>query len=215
MNVDRIATAYRWIEYAAFGHALEQCRFAFVDRLASSDRILIIGEGDGRFLERLVATNRNARIDVVELSARMVELARERLRAGDRERVSFRLGDVRRMSLPAGAYAAVVTNFVLDCFSDKEARTVVDNLRCSLRTDGVWVVSEFQQLREGWKRIWAAAWLIVMYTFFRLTTGLETRRLPDYPEFLRQSGMVLMEERRAWFGLMSSQIWRSRQEVSA
>ena len=54
MNADRIASGYRWLEYAAFGLALEQARFDFLSRAAGARRVLILGEGDGRFLARLL-----------------------------------------------------------------------------------------------------------------------------------------------------------------
>ncbi len=32
MNADRIANSYRWLEYAAFGLALDEARFDFLSR---------------------------------------------------------------------------------------------------------------------------------------------------------------------------------------
>ena len=55
MNADAIAGYYRWIEYAAFGPTLEYARFDFLRYAANARRVLILGEGDGRFLERLLA----------------------------------------------------------------------------------------------------------------------------------------------------------------
>ena len=54
MNADRIARSYRWLEYAAFGVALERARFDFLRCAAEARRVLILGEGDGRFLARRV-----------------------------------------------------------------------------------------------------------------------------------------------------------------
>jgi hypothetical protein len=45
---DRLASAYRALEFLAFGGDLERARFAYLDRLASSRDILLLGEGDGR-----------------------------------------------------------------------------------------------------------------------------------------------------------------------
>ena len=52
MKIGRLARWYRWIEYAAFGRVLERRRFAFLPHIASARHMLILGEGDGRTLER-------------------------------------------------------------------------------------------------------------------------------------------------------------------
>src|SRR4051812_43275712 len=105
MNVDPIARSYRWIEYAAFGRALERRRFAYLDRLANARRILVLGEGDGRALTRLMELAPQAELDVIELSGKMISLARSR--TGSVERVRFRKEDVRSAVLSANQYDGV------------------------------------------------------------------------------------------------------------
>ena len=60
MNCDPIARCYRWVEYQPLG------------------RVLALGDGDGRALAALLRANSGAAIDYVDLSPRMVELARAR-----------------------------------------------------------------------------------------------------------------------------------------
>src|SRR5262249_34847043 len=43
MNCDRLARAYRWLEYAVFGRALEHRRTAFLGELSEAQRILALG----------------------------------------------------------------------------------------------------------------------------------------------------------------------------
>src|SRR5271168_358445 len=93
MNADPVARLYRWLEYCAFGRALERRRFAYLGRLAGAGRILILGEGDGRALARLIAIAPLASIDVVELSGEMIALAR--VRVAPTERVRFVQDDAR------------------------------------------------------------------------------------------------------------------------
>ena len=51
---DRLARPYRWMEYLSFGRALERCRFHFLPQLANTRSALLLGDGDGRFAERLL-----------------------------------------------------------------------------------------------------------------------------------------------------------------
>lgn len=95
MNADPLAASYRWLEYAAFGRALERCRFEFLQRAVAARRILILGEGDGRFLARLVECHPHAEIVIVDSSARMLDLARRRLPASAQARVEFQHLDAR------------------------------------------------------------------------------------------------------------------------
>src|SRR5580704_9374486 len=80
MKIGRLARWYRWVEYAAFGRALERCRFANLTLLERAQRVLILGEGDGRTLARLLAVAPAARFEVIELSSEMIALAKARAR---------------------------------------------------------------------------------------------------------------------------------------
>ncbi len=208
MNADPIAACYRWIEYAAFGKALERRRFAFLSRAACARRVLILGEGDGRFLARLAAINDTARVDVVEASAAMIELARGRLPQPAARRVRFHHQDALRAPLPGDSYDLIVTHFFLDCFAADDAARMIATLAAALQPGGGWIVSEFQKPSGRLARLHARLWLFLMYTFFRLATGLAARELPPYAALLSRAGLVLEDQRQARWGLMVSQIWR-------
>ena len=78
-NFDHIARPYRWLEYLTFGPYLERCRFHFLDQLKRHRRALILGDGDGRFTARLLATNPQISVDAVDSSAAMLNLLSERV----------------------------------------------------------------------------------------------------------------------------------------
>src|SRR6185312_12188100 len=126
MRIGRLAPWYRWIEYAAYGRALERRRFAFLRRLAGARRVLILGEGDGRTVARLLRIAPHAEFDVVEVSPEMIALARGRV--VDSSRVHFQQADARMHRWLAGAYDGIVTNFFLDCFTDEDLAPLVRRL---------------------------------------------------------------------------------------
>jgi ubiquinone/menaquinone biosynthesis C-methylase UbiE len=207
MNADRIASSYRWLEYAAFGPALDEARFDFLSHAARARRVLILGEGDGRFLERLLRCNRNASIAVVESSGRMIQLGRQRVTTGDRSRVEFHPIDAVTNPLPAGPFDCVVSHFFLDILNCRDAETVIGKV-CALLSPGAgWLVSEFQQPAGGVRGLHARLWLGAMYAFFSMTTGLRASRLPPYRKMLERRGLVEIEHRERRFGLIRSQVW--------
>src|ERR1700742_2247424 len=81
MNCDRIARWYHAAELLAFGGALQACRTMYVSEVSDCRRALLCGDGDGRFLAKLLRSNSKVRVDVVDLSERMTALAERRVDA--------------------------------------------------------------------------------------------------------------------------------------
>jgi SAM-dependent methyltransferase len=206
MKIGWLAPWYRWIEYAAFGTALEDRRFAFLPYLADARNILILGEGDGRTLERVLAQAPVARIDVIEKSAEMIELARQR--AGNQaHRVRFLCQDALTGELPGAPYDAIVTLFFLDCFEERDARCLIRRLAASLGPEGVWLLSEFAIPDRGWRRWHAQLWVGTMYRFFGVATGLQTQALPPIERLMTEAGLRRTERQQTRAGLIISEVW--------
>ncbi len=212
MNADRIASSYRWLEYAAFGLALEQARFDFLSHAAEARRVLILGEGDGRFLVRLLECNPHASVAVIESSARMIQLARQRVPPGERARVEFHHIDAAFQPLPAGPFDVIVTHFFLDILTFPEAESVIFKASAVLCPGALWLLSEFQEPASGIRRVHARLWLAAMYSFFSLTTGVRASKLPPYRDALSRYGLYETEHRERRFGLIRSQVWRKAAE---
>ncbi len=204
-NFDSIARWYRWLEYVVFGRALERCRFALLPALGDARRVLILGEGDGRFLEKLLSINSTAHIDVIEASAVMLKLARGRLSNEEARRVKFHLADARNWAFPEAEYDAIVTCFFLDCFTPKTLADLMPRITASARPGACWLLSEFEALSTVRSRVWLAS----MHAFFWAATNLEARQLGPFAELIAESGWE--NTRRVTFagGLMSAGIWRT------
>ncbi|MFZ0662847.1 MAG: class I SAM-dependent methyltransferase [Acidobacteriaceae bacterium] len=80
-NFNHLARPYRWLEYLTFGPMLERCRFHRIPQLAHARRALVLGDGDGRFLARLLAANPTLYADVVDQSPSMLRLLQARAAA--------------------------------------------------------------------------------------------------------------------------------------
>ena len=208
MNCDRIARWYQLLEHIAFGRALEQRRREYMDEVADAGRVLILGDGDGRFTAEFLRRSAAIQIDSVDLSARMLDIAQERIRACELSpvRVRFHQGDVRTTDLPV-KYDLIVSHFFLDCFTRDELPALVARIAQAACPQARWLISEFHVPSVGMWRWVAAALINMMYLFFRVVTGLQTNRLPDYAASLTDQGFRRIQHRSAWHGFLVSEVW--------
>lgn len=190
MGFDRVARCYRALEWLIYGNALQSARVAHLGYLRGDRlRVLILGDGDGRFLEALLKVLPRAEVDVVEASARMIELARRRV--GDVDGVRFHHCRVDEFSA-TGSFDLVVSHFFLDCFKESGIKAVAEMVRGVLAEGGTWFVSDFQVPQAGvLNRVRAKVLLWVMYRFFGLTAGIEARRLIDPQPLLEATDFTL------------------------
>jgi len=201
-NFNGVARYYRWLEYAAFGRELERCRFALLPHLAEAQQVLILGEGDGRFLRRLVKMYPSTRVDVVESSMRMLQLTRERLPS--EASVHFHPVDARRWRFPDRKYDAIVSCFFLDCFTPKTLRDLVPRVSASVKPGARWLLAEFADEHTLRSRVWLAG----LYWFFRTATGLESRQLAPFGELLSGNEWRRAGSETFAGGLLRAECWR-------
>jgi cyclopropane fatty-acyl-phospholipid synthase-like methyltransferase len=210
VSFDRVAGIYRCLEYAAFGRALETARFRYLDRLEQCRDILVIGEGDGRVLRRILALAPDAFVRCIDSSAAMLARADARLDPAARHRVSFECADVRTAAIRPSAYDAVVTMFVLDCFSPEDVDRLVERLSASLRPNGLWLFADFSIPARGWRRVRARLWVAFLYAFFRWRTGLDVRELPPSEDILQAAGLSVVDAATSQHGLLRTAVYRLR-----
>ncbi len=162
-----------------------------------------MGDGDGRALAALLAAAPHSCVDYIDVSPRMLELARARAGA---ERVAYRCQDARTAPLPATQYDVIVTHFFLDCFDESDLNLLVTHLADAAAPRSRWLISEFR----------GNGWLVrALYLFFRIVTGLRTRRLVDHHPLLKRHGFRLARHEKAWRGLLASELWVSDAVTSA
>lgn len=223
-NFDRIAHAYRWLEYLSLGNLLERVRFWPLEAgyLKHSRQALVLGDGDGRFTARMMQQHRALQVHAVDLSPLMLDLLQHRCRKF-LPRLTTQCVDARDLNVrnlhaqepnaqemesrpPADL---VVTHFFLDCLKQAEVRHLLEQVSAVLKPEALWVVSEFCVPRRGWLRL--PAWLLVrgLYLAFCLLTGLRVTRLPDYSAEFHSRGFQLLAEKHLLGGLLVSQVWKA------
>lgn len=213
MNCDGIARYYETAERLSLGNSLENRRFAFLGEARTSQRAILCGGGDGRFLARLLRENSTVQVDFVDSSPKMTELAERRITSIGQaflSRVVFHPVDIREFASQSPQYDLIVTHFFLDCFTGPELERVVHRLASWAIPSAKWMVSDFHEV-DGLLGSWSSRAVIrALYAAFRLTTGLRVTHLPDYQVALRRAGWVPQSEQEALGGLLHSSLWASK-----
>jgi len=205
VNFDSVAASYRQLETIVFGDQLQQARVAFLGKIDTPHRVLVLGEGNGRFLREFVRHYPEASVDCVEGSARMIALAR---RAVGSTSVRFIEADVGAVALVKNSYDLIVTHFVLDCFSEETLPPLIGRLADAAATDAVWLIADFCYPAGGWRRWWARFLIGFMYLFFRRVAGIEARQLVDYHPALRAQGFECADQMMSPNEMIRSELWR-------
>jgi ubiquinone/menaquinone biosynthesis C-methylase UbiE len=212
VSFDSIAPAYRTLETIAFGGDLQRARVACLGEIGAPRRALIIGEGNGRFLCKLLRRHEQVEVDCVDASGRMLKLARQRLERrlpADATRVHFIHQNITSWSPPEASYDLIATHFFLDCFAGDRLADVVAKLSRAATSSATWLLADFCLPTGGFARIRARLWLAAMYRFFHFTAGIEARELEDPSPFLRTAGFALVSQHLFGCGMVKSEIWRN------
>ena len=205
----RLASAYRWMEYFSFGLYLQRCRMLRIAEMTACRRTLVYGDGDGRFLAKLVRSAPGMRIAAVDVSSEMLRQATKQIPS--RARVRLMQADALTCEVsafPEAPFDLVVSHFFLDCFDEEELATLLARVNAATDEAAVWLVSDFAIPQQPVAR--QLGWLVVggLYLAFGVLTGLRTRRLPDHGRAMRESGWRLEDRRTLLLGLLVSERWR-------
>jgi len=201
------------MEYVSFGPWLEQCRFAplaaLVPPRGSAKKALVLGDGDGRFLARLLAASPALHAEAVDGSPGMLRLLRGRARrSGAEDRLTPVCADARTFTPPGKDYDLVVTHFFLDCLTADETAALLDRVRPQLAPGALWLVSEFDVPAGSRLRAALARGLITaLYAAFRILTGLSVRQMPPWRALLTEAGFAPQASRAFLGGLVVSELW--------
>jgi SAM-dependent methyltransferase len=211
VNFDRVAPHYRWLETIAFGTTLQRARTFFLGEMAIAERVLIVGEGNGRFLLDLLRSCPGIRVDCVEASAAMLEITHRRLirhLPSSLHRVKFTHSTIEEWPLPEYRYDLIVTHFVLDCFPLRPLEDVIARLAQTGTPAATWLLADFDypSARAGCLR--AGLWIGAMYLFFRAFAAVEARTLNAPDRFLRSHGFSCVQQKKFHSGMVKSEVWK-------
>ena len=210
-NYDPIARPYQWLEYLTLGRTLERTRLHYLPTLTRQQHALVLGDGDGRFLARLLAQNPTLHADAVDTSATMLQLLRQRCEAASptaATRLHTHQANALSFTPPTSQkYDLVVTHFFLDCLTQPELDTLVARIAPILAPGALWLLSDFR-IPTGPMRLPAKLLVRSLYLGFRIITGLRTTHLPDHATPLAKAGLTRTAHHHLLGGVLATELWQ-------
>src|SRR5690349_4539104 len=145
---DKIASIYDGLARLVFGNAIRQAQNYFLNDVPSGAKILVLGGGSGWLLSQLLTSKPQCDIWYIEASEKMLELSK--VKAKQSSRVHFIHGT--EDSVPRSIqFDVVITNFYLDLFTETSLERVIDKIRNTMRSQAIWLVSDFINNNKWWQ----------------------------------------------------------------
>ncbi|MGI4871053.1 MAG: class I SAM-dependent methyltransferase [Janthinobacterium lividum] len=204
----RVAGFYDLLAGLVFGGALRRAQRATLAAglpTSAAPRVLVLGGGAGWVLAEIWRQCPTAQVLYLEASAAMLARTQARLRrhpAPAGAAVELRQGTEADLR-PGEQFAAVVTFFVLDCFTEAALPAALARLHAARQPGAPWLVADFRPAQRGWRH-----WLLqTMYWFFGLTVGLRAQQLPPWPAGLAALGLRACWEWAFFGGAVVGQVY--------
>lgn len=178
---DALAPIYQALETCLFGRTLQRARVALLDRLPESKTALVLGDGNGRFLEQLCLAQTHCLVTSVDQSEGMLQAQRKRVaRVHAEDRVLFLCRDARTFQPQTESFELITCPFFLDCFTQQELVDCLPKWISGLRPGGHFYFVDFIKPESGWRHHQAAVYEPLMHWFFRWQTELPNQKLVDF-----------------------------------
>lgn len=146
------------------------------------------------------------KLTFVESSHMMLKVAKGESSKYSKGVIDFIHGD--EASFPDEKFDCIISNFVLDCFSESRLKDIMAILKSHLKAGGLWYCSEFKQNPTTYRTFWQYILLGLMRLFFKITSGLESNSLLDFDRYFVQSDLKEIYTKKYLRDFIVTKVWR-------
>lgn len=195
---------------------MQRCRQMNVSEFATASKVLLLGDGNGRFSTHLLTQFPEIQITSIDASGSMLRQAKKRREKAEinEDRIHSIQQNILECAINQESYDVVVAQFFFDSFEQTQLEHIADKISKGLKANGKLIVSEFHiptDTRIG--NVRARITLGLLYTIFWLLTGLKTRRLADYQTVLANSGFNMVKSVFLSQKTLVSQVFRKTNPI--
>lgn len=206
-NFDFVAPFYPLLERAAFGDELNVARLASLDSVLAAERVLLIGEGNGRFLADCLKKKIGGTITVVDSSEKMLRLLQTRIRDIETQsRLELVHADFCAWPSSTFRFDLIVTHFFLDLFRPNSQRRIIEKITTLSGSETIWVNLDFQPVIKSTLHRWID-WC--QYRFDQTMSGIEADRHYDSGPIVEEFRWNVREKRLFCNGTVLCQVLKS------
>ncbi len=204
------ARVYHRLERIAFGDRLQRARTAFLETLTPAllpkSHVLLIGDGDGRFLTSLLQRSPHLTVHYVEPSGSMIKEAQKRVSPESQiiwiqEPIQEWLGKTAH-SLKE-PFSLVSSHFVFDSIPEDQISSIISQIRPLMSHGACWLHSDFDSTSNHF----SAFSVSLMYSFFKIFTPIPRRRLYKFDSHFKKAGLRLTQQESFMKNLIYTQAW--------
>lgn len=207
---DRITSFYDVMACVFSFNRINISQLAFLSHLSTQKTALLLGGGTGHFLQKLLEQNKDIHITYVEVSGKMLYYAKKRIKKNKPDalhRVTFVCADVE--DLEWERYDLIVCNYFLDLFDNSFVEVLSKKFKDSLTPQGLLYVTDFNIPETNGLLKWSTeTGLKVLYSFFRWTTQLDTKQLPDIEQLLKEQHFYVSNSKVYLGGILMCRLYR-------
>ena len=213
VNFDYIAPYYSLGEKYFFGEKLNFHRRLFPHTLRTSNKVLLLGEGRGKFLQYLLKENNSCEITIIESSKRMAESIYNLIPRRDRFRVEIKNISVNHYKSDH-KFDLICSFFFWDCFSEYQLNRYIPLMVDLLGNKGYWHNADFVDHSKinCYQTLKNFIFIRSLYLFFNYTTGLDVKTVFPVCSLILKSNMRLIHSVESSNNLLKSDLFRKTGE---
>jgi ubiquinone/menaquinone biosynthesis C-methylase UbiE len=186
-----IAKFYDALSRIIYQRSIIKAQQFLIQFISNNDTVLLVGGGTGWILEEISKLKKqNILVVYVEKSSAMIDLAKKR-KYGNIN-VKF-INDAIENYDPATQFDIIFTPFLFDNFLEEKIQRVFSKLDLLLSQNGMWLYADFVNDKIN-KKYWQQFLLKTMYTFFKITTGIEAQELIDMRPYFSKAYQLISQQ---------------------
>ncbi|GAB1446133.1 MAG: class I SAM-dependent methyltransferase [Cyclobacteriaceae bacterium] len=195
---DCIAPFYDRLSTLVFGSSIINAQKCNLHIVPAHAEVLVLGGGTGKWLIELLKHNEMCKIWYVEASLKMIQIAKEHLKATDQ--VVFIHGT--QENIPNRKFDIIITHFFVDMFGESDLLQVAEQMASVLNAGGKWIVADFVN-NTHWHKL--VLWL--MYGFFNIVGALDRKALPDWDRIIQSKSFAVENETCFYSGFIKNIVY--------